>query len=397
MRLLRRADPDHGRTNTPSADGTDYLAALLTRSTTVTLIDTQPAPTQPRDRNRWPIIAIAAAAVVVLVAGVVFLTRDDSSEPQIPAATTVDPGAMTAAKEVAQGFVEAYGAFDVDRAITYLADDAEITGLIEGRTPEALRPGLAWLEAVGQQLMLDSCDQVNSSATGTTVRCTYDFHSFGSDELGWGPFRGSYFDLTVRDGKIVQVSTYVETEQFSPQMWSPFADWMDANYRADADVMYANASRNGYARYTDESIQLWAQHIDEYVQWVLTSREAYSADVSAMCATQSIRLGELTAPAEGALDQVAAWNAAFAAILNEAHRGLIALDKPPATDTSASSNFYGQLARLARIAEQSAEAAAAGDSTLLAELDADYHEIRQAMTSGPAGSGLEECLASLPS
>jgi hypothetical protein len=35
---------------------------------------------------------------------------------------------MTAVEEVAQGFLEAYGAFDTDRAITYHAD---IIGLID--------------------------------------------------------------------------------------------------------------------------------------------------------------------------------------------------------------------------------------------------------------------------
>ena len=72
------------------------------------------------------------------------------------------------------------------------------------------------------------------------------------------------------------------------------------------------------------------------------------------------------------------------------------MDMPPATDTTAYSIFYAQLARLARIVEDSAEAATGGDSTRLAELDTEYGEVRQAMSSGPAGSSLEECLDSLP-
>ena len=69
MRLLRRADPDSGRADAPAADGTDYLAALRRRSSTMTLIATEPAPTQPDGRHRWPIIAVAAAAVVAIVVG----------------------------------------------------------------------------------------------------------------------------------------------------------------------------------------------------------------------------------------------------------------------------------------------------------------------------------------
>jgi hypothetical protein len=131
---------------------------------------------------------------------------------------------------------------------------------------------------------------------------------------------------------------------------------------------------------------------------VLTRREAYPAEVGAICATQAARLGELAVPAEGALDQVAAWNAAAAAIMEQAHGELTMLDMPPVAtdDTIAYTTFYNKLIRLVRIAKGSAEAATAGDSTRLAELGAVHFEVRQAMMSGPAGSGLEECLESLP-
>jgi hypothetical protein len=260
MRLFERADPARVDDDASVIDVAGYLDALRTRSSTVPIIETTPTPIERTSRHRRPIIiaAAAAAAVVLIVVGAVALaTRDDTTEPATDQTSV--------ATEVARGFVEAYGAFDADKALSYLADDADISGLIEGGSPEALRPHLAWLEAVGQKQMLDSCNERSSSATDISIRCTYDFHSFGSDELGLGPFRGSYFDLTVRDGAIVQASKYVENEQFSPQMWSPFADWMDANYPADADVMYTSASRSGLPRYTEESIQLWARHIRDYV------------------------------------------------------------------------------------------------------------------------------------
>ncbi len=251
------------------------------------------------------------------------------------------------------------------------------------------------LEAHRYQQMLDSCDELSSSATGTTVRCTFDFHALRSDELGLGPYSGNYFDLTVHDGQIVRGSYHDGAESFSPQVWEPFASWMGVNHPRDAAIIFSSGG-NG-ARLTEEAIPLWEQDIQEYVQMVLTSREAYPAEVVAICATQAARLGGLAVPAAGALDQVAAWNAAAAAIMDEAHGELIALDKPLATDTGAYTLFYGRLARLVGIAEESAEAATAGDSPRLAELDAEHLEVRQAMSSGPAGSGLEECLASVPS
>ena len=72
------------------------------------------------------------------------------------------------------------------------------------------------------------------------------------------------------------------------------------------------------------------------------------------------------------------------------------MELPPSTDTTVYSSFHARLARLVGIAEESAEVATGGDSTRLAELDTEYLEVRQDMSSGPAGSGLEECLESLP-
>ncbi len=132
MRLLRRADPDRGRADAPAVDGTDYLAALRTRSTTVTLIDIEPAPTQPEGRHRWPIIAVAAAAVVAIVVGAVMLAARDDSAPQVPADTTVAPDvpdAATAAEEIARGFLDAYAANDADQALTYITESA-ITAMV---------------------------------------------------------------------------------------------------------------------------------------------------------------------------------------------------------------------------------------------------------------------------
>jgi hypothetical protein len=104
------------------------------------------------------------------------------------------------------------GPLNMEQAITYLADDADISDLIGGRvqgvegTFEELRLDISFLKAVGYKQMLGSCEELDSSASVTTLRCTFDFHLFGSDEIGRGPFSGGYFDLVVRDGEIVRAS-----------------------------------------------------------------------------------------------------------------------------------------------------------------------------------------------
>jgi hypothetical protein len=241
----------------------------------VTIAEPIPTPTEPpRGRRRANRTAIAAAVVLVFVGALVLASCDDSANAPTanrptPTTDVVHDTVDDTAIEVAQGFVEAYGAFDADRAISYLAKDADVRGLITEYNEEAagtleqLPLVLAWLEATGHQQMLDSCVEQSSSAAGIAVRCTYDFHAMSSDELGLGPYRGSYFDLTVRDGEVVRATGNVEISEFSPQMWEPFVDWMDANHPADADVMYI-PTRNG-ARFTQESFRLWEQHIREHV------------------------------------------------------------------------------------------------------------------------------------
>jgi hypothetical protein len=79
--------------------------------------------------------------------------------------------------------------------------------------------------------------------------------------------------------------------------------------------MYQDSSQ-GNSQETDEALQLWEQRTEEFVQAVLTGPENYAADVAAICVTQAAQLAELTVPADGALDQVAAWNTALAAALD---------------------------------------------------------------------------------
>jgi hypothetical protein len=329
-------------------------------------------------------------------------TRSESSTT--PAA---DP--VTAAEEIAQGFADAWGANDADRALTYLSDYSAVKvprGSLVATSFASLDDLRRW-SAVGDAVARDAdwivedCErQDNGADDGINFHCGYAFHAFGSDAIGLGPYGGNHLDITVRDGKIVSAVEVVDpnTNGLGPEMWDPFARWLVANHPDDVLVMFATAD-GGMLKdsYTDDEIPVWAQRVEEYVQVVLTRRQAYPGEVSAICATQAAQFGELAVPAEGALDQVAAWHTAAAVIIDQARGELAALDKPPSTDTQVYTDFYGRLAGLARIAEESAQAATAGDATRLTELNAEYREVRETMSSGPADSGLEECLASVPS
>jgi len=236
---------------------------------------------QRRASRNKKLAALAVAAAIGAAAIVVILEARRGQDTTTPAE---QPPSVSPAVAVATGFLVAYSAFDVDRAITYLADDAFISELttsvgaaegVEG-LPEELRLHSSLLQAVGYEQMLDSCEEMGSSTSGTRVRCTFDFHFLRSDQIGLGPFSGSYFDLTVRDGEIARASVFWETEELSPQMWEPFAAWVSATYPEDAAVMYDDETYTR-ARLTEESIRLWERHSRGYATELTGSGRTWRA------------------------------------------------------------------------------------------------------------------------
>jgi len=198
--------------------------------------------------KRMKIGALAAAVgVLALIAALLIIQSRDETPAN--------------AKGVATGFLEAYGAFDLEKARTYLADDATIASMTE---QDDLRLLLSFFEATGYRQILQPCEEVSDSGR---VRCTFDFHGLRSGEIGRGPFGGSSFDLFVRDGKIVRVTQDWGIEKFSPQMWEPFAKWVSTAHPKDVAVMYTDESHSN-VRLTEESVRLWDARTREYVEEV---------------------------------------------------------------------------------------------------------------------------------
>jgi hypothetical protein len=205
--------------------------------------------------HRRVVIGMAAAAVVAIAAVAIVQSRDDNASPE----------------EVATEFVAAFGDLNANRAIGYLAEDVDISALVssvgartEG-TREDFRLLVSLLRAQGYRQTLDSCVEVSSSVSGTTVGCAFAFHVLRSDAIGRGPFTGSNFDLTVRDGKIASAAMQWNLAEFSPQMWEPFAGWVSKAHPSDAAVMYQDETYTG-ARLSEASIRLWDRRTREYAR-----------------------------------------------------------------------------------------------------------------------------------
>ena len=77
-----------------------------------------------------------------------------------------------------------------------------------------------------QQILQQTCAEVDRSSDGVVVRCPFDSHGFGSAQLGFGPYTGHSWQLTVRDGEVVEARIeYNNIEQIIEQAIMPFGWW----------------------------------------------------------------------------------------------------------------------------------------------------------------------------
>ena len=228
-----------------------------------------------RDRKRRnQRIAAGVVGIAVFVAAVWVLGTKVGQDTTAPAdRPTLENPAGKTAEDVARDFLYETAFFETDLAVRHLVNaslvpsDAAVSGLgLDGI--EQFRRWLSYNEATGFEIIPTSCEETGRSSRGTYVRCTFDFHGIRSEAIGRGPYSGSYLDLLVARpiveyGRILDVSAHMEIEEFGPQMWDPFDEWVSSNYPADAAVMY-NSDHTDY-RLSNESIRLWEQHTREYV------------------------------------------------------------------------------------------------------------------------------------
>lgn len=216
-------------------------------------------------------IAVFVAAVWIVTSGV------PADRTQTPADVPSPVNPTDAAEDVVRGFLAAWGAFDPEAAMTYVADDANLRGLIDPQVP-ANRKGLSLMlalaEAVDYRETITWCRAVPLSS-GTHVVCGYDFTTIDAVALGRGPFTGSTIAFVVRDGEIVNGSVSPNDDhQYASKVRAPFAKWLAATHPRDFEVMYgAIPSRPGgfkFVRYrlTEESIRLFGLRTPEYVEAV---------------------------------------------------------------------------------------------------------------------------------
>ena len=259
VRLLSEANPvlDASELDLDGALPTTRLAEYEARSKGMTNRIDKSNTTR---RSRRIFIGVFAT-VAFVVLGMFLLPRTPNEASVAGAPTTLKQTPV----ETAEDFLEAYyGRFDVDQAFTYLGAEPEAVGLGTAGAPN-YHLLARFFEATGSKLVDLQCQEASTSPEGAVVTCTWSTHDFFSDELGLGPFGPNADELIIVDGKIVSIvdGTDEGPNEFSNQIWEPFADWIAEKHPDDRAVMY-DPYPNGW-RITEESIPVWEQRLREYV------------------------------------------------------------------------------------------------------------------------------------
>ena len=205
-------------------------------------------------RHRWYAGGLVAAAAVAALTFWLVARDTDRAEPE--------PVGPIGPKQVATEFLEAVASYDLGRAESFFAPEADLRewGGVEGWRSQQL-----WNQAALFEMDPGPCEATETARPEIAhVECPYVYTGLGSKELGLDPFEGSSYVFTVRDGAIVTVQDHFEfmDNSYNIRVWEPFAAWVETNHPQDVDVMYTDP---GNQRVTDASIALWHEHVYGYI------------------------------------------------------------------------------------------------------------------------------------
>ena len=258
--------------------------------TEIIMLDKNHQPPRRVSTRTW--VIGAAAALVVVVAGVVAVARPDDgtnvvldpaetstiTEPDVRdeiepvptvANTATSAEGPSAAEQVALDFIADRAAWDGEAVRALVADDAAIAAAFE------------WADAPDDYLLLDDFERASGvrfldpdcdEGSPGRVRCTYTMESNLTTAIGVGPYSNSFL-FEISDGKIHQVNhnrtdnSGVPGAFFTDVYTLVFRPWLEANHPGDADLMFNPIGDNNLhpPLITVESVALWAERVPEFI------------------------------------------------------------------------------------------------------------------------------------
>jgi len=172
---------------------------------------------------------------------------------------------MNADEQLAHDFVSAYASFDRTLAASFVGDDVTLS-LGGGWGPKGWLRSNRWDEAMGADIQIAGCFQTETlTPDGTQVGCLFSYNILGLDEFGRGPFPGNLFNVTVRDGEVVDLVESAGANDYDEVAWSPFWSWVEANHASDVEALRAVDEPDVAPKEIDRALRLWEQVGREYV------------------------------------------------------------------------------------------------------------------------------------
>jgi hypothetical protein len=223
-----------------------------------------------RGPGRGRVIAVAAGLVGLLAAaGALTLTGTGPLGGFAVAPDPVDRAAE--AVEVAEAYLAAHDAHDAEAARSLLADDVVITmaTLLE---VEELAPAFEAHRILEYRVSPFDCavptSRDDAAADGPIrVDCDYTLTTRLQRIVDHPPIEAT-FRFGLEEGAITWISDGFPYEEFSPNVWEPFADWLDRRDSVSYGVLYRSEGGVEYPRLTPQALELLPVVLDEYEQWV---------------------------------------------------------------------------------------------------------------------------------
>ena len=244
---------DHAEETMSQTDTESELQDVLGRGTDLSV----------RRRRAGAVGGLVAAALVVCGA-VLWPTGHEPDSATIPVTPTRSIRPMNADEQLAHDFVSTYFAFDRKGAASFVADDAK----------PSLRSPLGpkgWLrqnrleEALDYEFHLDGCFQIATvNPEGARIGCLHTANLLGLGDLGRGPFSGNLFNITVRDGKVIDFQTAVGANDYDELGWGPFWSWIEDTHASEVPALEEMDEPDLTPKEVTRMIRAWRQIGQEY-------------------------------------------------------------------------------------------------------------------------------------
>jgi hypothetical protein len=236
-------------------DLTDVTCGPRNDTVTVTLIDSEPSPTQPDGGLRWPIVAVAAALVAIAVGGVMVVIGDDDPISEVPAAQVTEESLQLSDRRVRESAALRIGFAGLppvgarpsspERGNLVLTISQCTTGpWFDGLT--VLADGrLIWAvsgHVVEQRLTPEGVELMRSELLGSGLLDTHNDEDeceasyYGHMQVGDDEYE-SEFGAAIDDARIARLA--------NPWSWLPASAWADREIKAFVASEYSFSIRNG--------------------------------------------------------------------------------------------------------------------------------------------------------